>query len=53
MRTLIEIVKIRNTNTIVTANFNAKRKLWGNKIENCAGELLERCIVTQLTKMCV
>ena len=50
MKGLIEIIKNCNThhkNIIVTGDFNAKSKLWGNKNENCAGELLERCIVSE------
>ena len=42
MKGLIEIIKNCNThhkNIIVTGDFNAKSKLWGNKNENCAGEL--------------
>ena len=50
MKGLIEIIKnciIHHKNIIVTGDFNAKSKLWGNKNENCAGELLERCIVSE------
>ena len=46
---LIEIVNKCNKNyknIIVTGDFNAKSKLLGNKTENYAGKLLERCMVT-------
>ena len=31
----------------MTGDLGAKSKLWGNKNENCAGELLERRIVSE------
>lgn len=29
----------------MTGDFNAKSKLWGNKYENSAGDLLEKCLL--------
>lgn len=45
LKAFIELVKKCNRkykNIILTGDFNAKSKFWGNRVENYAGELLEK-----------